>query len=366
MESGYDQLDKGSVNETEICSASRGVGSTEEFHAGHPGLNSSEIANLWNSYMYFDMISGFLKYLFQHVEDEEIKSLVGEAASLYEQRVKDNGRIMEQGGLPVPAGFTAEDIKLDAPRLYSDLFCIYYLFCLERFVIPRNSFNLGLSTRKDVRAFYEHSVTTGMRLFERVADVLLAKGLYIRFPYVTVAKGVDFVKKQDFLTGFLGERRPALAQEVASSFHVVFLNSVGKHLLTGFRQTARSEQVRDYIDRGKRLAEKIIDIFSSNLKAEDIPVPMFWDSMVTDSTEPPVSDKLMLFHIALMNTCGAMEYSLLMALNFRHDLKVKYLQIMAEAGDFAEDCTNILIDKGWFEEPPRVVDRRELVNESAH
>lgn len=328
----------------------------------NPGLNSSEISNLWNTYMNVDMVSAFVKHLSQHVEDSDIKPLVIEGVQLHEQMVKDIKNIMEMDNLPLPVGFTGEDINLGAPRLYSDIFCIYYLFCLERFIMPRNILTLGLLTRSDVREVFNESIISSLRYFEKVINTLLSKGLYIRYPNVTISKVTDFVKKQNFLTGFLGEKRPSLAQEIAASFHLVFLNSVGKNLMTGFRQVAKSKQVRNYIDRGIKLTDKIIENFSTHLKEEDIPVPMFWDTMVTDSIEPPVSEKLMMSHLGLINTCGAMEYSYIMTLNFRHDLKAKYLLIMAEAGDFAEDGTNIMIDNGWFEEPPRVVDRKKLTN----
>lgn len=334
----------------------------EELSCCSPALNSSEISNLWNTYMIVDMISVFVKHLFQHVEDSDIKPLVGEALQLYEQRTKDIRNIMEHDNLLQPIAFTGEDIVLGAPRLYSDIFCIYYLFCLERFIMPRNSLTLGLLTRNDARDVFKKSIMSSMEFFDMVTDTLLTKGLYIRFPNVTISKANDFVKQQNFLTGFLGDKRPSLAQEIATSFHIVFLNSVGKNLMTGFRQVARSKQVRNYIDRGIKLSDKIIDTFSSHLKEEDIPVPMFWDSMVTDSVEPPISDKLMMFHIGLISNCGAMEYAFLMTLNFRHDLKAKFLQIMTEAGNFAEDGINIMIENGWFEEPPRLVDRNKLIN----
>ncbi|MDF9408867.1 DUF3231 family protein [Pelotomaculum isophthalicicum JI] len=327
-----------------------------------PGLTSSEIASLWNAYLYVSMISVFIKYLSLHIQDSDIKSLAENAVQLYEQQAKDIRNIMEPDNLPIPVGFTAEDVNLEAPRLYSDLFCNYYLFCLERFIIPRNAFNLGLSTRYDVREFFNRSIVSSLGYFDNVTNTLLSKGLYIRYPNINLSETIDFVKKQNFLTGFLGEKRPSLAQEIAASFHLIFLNSVGKNLMTGFRQVTRSKQVGDYLERGIKLANKIIDTFSAHLKEDDIPVPMFWDTMVTDSVEPPVSDKLMMFHIGLINTCGAMDYSLLSTLNFRHDLKAKYLLIMAEAGDFAEDGTNIMIDNGWFEEPPRIINRKEIIN----
>lgn len=334
----------------------------EEQSCCYPVLNSSEISNLWNTYMNVDMISVFTKHLYQNVEDSDIKPLVGEAVQLYEQRASDIKNIMEHDNLLIPKAFTKEDIALGAPRLYSDIFCIYYLFCLERFIMPRNALILGLLTRNDVRDVFKKSIVSSIDYFNKVANTLLNKGLYIRFPNVTISQTNDFVKQQKFLTGFLGEKRPSLAQEIATSFHIVFLNSVGKNLMTGFRQVAKTKQVRNYIDRGINLSDKIIDKFSSHLKEEDIPVPMFWDNMVTDSIEPPISDKLMMFHIGLISSCGAMEYAFLMTLNFRHDLKAKYLQIMIEAGKFAEDGINIMIENGWLEEPPRIIDRKKVAN----
>ncbi|MFX4260734.1 DUF3231 family protein [Pelotomaculum propionicicum] len=341
--------------------------SINEFHTKDPivkspELSSSEIGNLFNTYMNVDMISVFIKHLSQHVEDSDIKSLVREAVQLYEQRAKDIRDIMERNNLPQPVGFTAEDINLGAPRLYSDIFCIYYLFCLERAIMPINTITLGFLTRSDVREVFNQSTISSLKYLDKVTGTLLSKGLYIRYPNVAIHKVNDFVKKQNFLTGFLGDKRPSLALEIASSYHLVFLNAMGKYLLTGFRQTARSKQVKNYIDRGINIIDKIVDTFSAHLKDEDVPVPMFWDSMVTDSVEPPVSDKIMMYHIRFISICGAMEYSYLMALNLRHGVKAKYLFTMTEAGDFAEDGTNILIDNHWFEEPPRLVDRKNLVS----
>lgn len=46
----------------------------------------------------------------------------------------------------------------------------------------------------------------------------------------------------------------------------------------------------------------------------------------------------------------------------RHDLFPSYTRAMMDIANYAEDGTNIMIENGWFEEPPRVVDRRNLIN----
>jgi hypothetical protein len=257
-------------------------------------------------------------------------------------------------------------VDLKAPRLYTDPFYLYYISDMIKMAIAINGLALTTSARTDVRDFYTHCINSTMKLYNDVASTLLSKGLFIRPPYVTVCKEVDFVKKQDFLTGFLGERRSLLAQEISALAYGVLTNVVVKRLLMGFRQTARSEQVRKYLERGINLASLHEDIFSSALKRENIPAPIFWDTMVTDSTIPPFSDKLMMFQTSYTNASFLMSYTAYLSTSHRHDLSAIYMRAFIEAANYAEDGMNIMIDNVWYEEPPRSVDRRELVNESKH
>lgn len=90
------------------------------------------------------------------------------------------------------------------------------------------------------------------------------------------------------------KRRPLLATEISSLFYGTLTNSFGKGMLIGFRQVARSKQIRDYMDRGIELADKIIDLNTSYLKQGNIPISVQWDTFVTDSTVPPFSEKIMI------------------------------------------------------------------------
>ncbi|OPX83594.1 MAG: hypothetical protein A4E53_04542 [Pelotomaculum sp. PtaB.Bin104] len=114
----------------------------------------------------------------------------------------------------------------------------------------------------------------------------MKKGIYIRPPVTNTFKKVDSVKKQNFLRGFLGERRPLLAEEIEHLFFGIRTNEIGGTLVTGFQQVARSDQVRGYMARGAAIARKHVGIFSSALQKENFPVPMHSGELVTDSTIP--------------------------------------------------------------------------------
>jgi hypothetical protein len=329
-------------------------------------LTSAEIASLWNTYMVSSMVSCVDRHFNERVEDNDTKNVLEDALGIANKRVSRVMEIFDEENLPIPIGFSDEDLDIQAPRLYSDNYYLYYVLNMLGIVLPLNTLNQVLSARSDVREFYTECNQASIRLHKKVSDTLLKKGLFIRSPYIEVTKKVDFVKKQNFLTGFLGEKRPLLAQEISMLAHGININYLGKYLLMGFKQTARSEQVREYITRGITTASKIIDTFSSFLKQEDVPIATYWDNMVTDSTVPPFSDKLIMFHLVMLNSGGTLIYGSSLTNSFRHDLTAGLAGITASVINYFEDGVNIMIDNGWMEEPPRMVDRRGLVNITEH
>lgn len=54
----------------------------------------------------------------------------------------------------------------------------------------------------------------------------------------------------------------------------------------GFAQTAESAEVRRWMERGVRIADKTIEIFGSILTKNNLPTSMTWDTLVTASTSP--------------------------------------------------------------------------------
>ena len=183
---------------------------------------------------------------------------------------------------------------------------------------------LGLATRPDVVAFHKRVLKEGVMMQDLTRDLMLKQGTYIRPPYISVPDKVDFVKKQHFLAGFFGEKRALASIEISHVFLNIQTNAIGKALITGLAQTANSKIVKDYLVRGKQIAQEHIDIFSDFLKKEDLPAPMGWDSAVTDTTTNVFSDKLSMFHVTAMIAAGVGNYGMAMAVSPRRDLGLKY------------------------------------------
>jgi len=87
---------------------------------------------------------------------------------------------------------------------------------------------------------------------------------------------------------------------------------------------------------------------------------MIWTSEVTDSKEPPFSDKLMLQMITSLIASGMSSYGKAMSVSPRRDLGVKYARLITEIGQYADDGAEIMIKNEWMEQPPISADRKDL------
>lgn len=334
--------------------------------AADAALNATEIAALWNSYMQYTMFTCVFKRFSHTAEDKDVRPIMEDTVDICTQRVNKVAEILNKEGLPIPIGFSDNDVNWKAPRLFSDNYFLYYLINANKIAVGINGLSLVTSGRADVRDFFRHCVDSSMHLFNNTVDVLLSKGLYIRPPVVSVVKTPSYVNNQDFLGGFLSQKRSLLVQEISALFYGIITNNVGKRLLMGFRQTTTSHQVRKFMDRGINMANNLIDTFSASLTRENVPDPIPWDFMVTDSTTPIFSDKLMMFHTVMITSAGVLNYAASIATSPRHDLMVDYFKAIAGVANYLEDGTNIMIENGWYEEPFRTVDRRELINKLEH
>lgn len=349
--------------EQQTTAASQGA--AQEIHHNAP-LTSSELARLWQSNSYYSILRCINKHFLNTLDDPDLRPLIEDAVSLLDTRVNLTSEILRREGQPIPKGFGDEDVDIGVSRLYTDLFYYYYTINMVRAGLSLTGMNLAHSVRADVRDFYTKSLDSTLRYYNRFSELMLEKGIYIRPPVTNTFKEADIVKKQDFLRGFLGERRPLLEIEIDNLFFGIRNNQIGGALAAGFQQVARSEKVRAYMARGAEIARKHVNIFSKVLQEENLPVPMHSGELVTDSKIPPFSDKLMMHHVVVLTQVGIGNYANSMASSLRHDLSADNLRLMGEAANYGEDGLNILIENGWFEEPPRKTDPRDVAEEPVH
>ncbi|MFC0214055.1 DUF3231 family protein [Paenibacillus chartarius] len=323
-------------------------------------LTSAEIANLWGAYMGNSMAVCILQYFNKHVEDIEIKEVLEYALSISKKHVSTITEIFEHEKFPIPVGFTDKDVNLNAPRLYSDTFFLNYLHQTTKSGFSLYAIALPNIARSDVRDFVSECIVSLTELYNKVADVSLSKGIFIRPPYITVSHDVEFVESKGFFTGFLGHVRPLNALEITHLYSNILTNALGKALIMGFSQVTKSDEIKEYFNRGKDIASKHLEVFSSMLRKEDLPAPMTWDHDVMDSKDAPFSEKLMLFHVNGLNALGIFNYGAALSGSQRHDIHVEYGRLLSEIGLYAEAGAKLMVKNHWLEQTPLSPDRKEM------
>lgn len=323
-------------------------------------LTSAEYAHLWSTYMNDSASVLLLKYFLQHIEDLEIKPLVELALKTAQEHTLEISKIFNKEHYPIPIGFSDKDVNINAPRLYSDTFILYFLRNFGKNAIAAYSMAFSMAPRLDIVDLYSKYVNESMQLERRVKEVMLSKGVFIRPPYTAQPDSPDFIEKQSFLRGWLGERRTLTAMEIAHIYMNHQNNALGKALIMGFSQVAKSEEIREYFIRGNDLSRKIYDDLRMILEESMLPTPMTWDTDVKDTTTSPFSDKLMMFLITALTAISTGNMGGSLALCLRRDLAAKYTNLIKDVGLFAEDGLNIMIKKGWLERPPHAMDREHL------
>jgi hypothetical protein len=332
-----------------------------EQHQKNVKLTSAEITNLWTSYMNDSAAICQLRHFLEKIEDEEIKPVIQQALELSQSHVNKISEIFNKEKYPIPYGFNLEeDVDINAPRLYSDTFVLNYIEQMGKIGLNSYSMCLALSIREDVYSYFSECLAESDRLLKRANEVLLSKGLYIRAPYLPMPENVDFVKKQNFLTGYFGERRPLVGTEITNLYANFQRNALGAATMMGFSQVAKNKDVRQFMVRGKEIASKHCEVFSSILREDDVNVPMSWDTEVTDSSTHTFSDKLMMFYTTILIALSVGYYGASMSMSPRRDIGTQYARLNQEILLYAEDGGNIMIKNGWMEEPPRALDRDEL------
>jgi hypothetical protein len=323
-------------------------------------LTASELSNLWASYLADSMSICILKHFLEHVEDVDIKPLVAHALSLSQQHIEMIQGIFTEEKIQIPQGFTDQDVNLKAKRLFTDIFSIRYIRNMAKGGLITYGRVLQNTYRHDIRAFYSKCLSSTLELDTEAVRIMLAKGLAPRPPSIPYPQKIEFVHKQSFILEGLGRREILTGTEVTNLFANIQTNHLGTSITTAFSQVAQSNKVRKYLLRGKEVSLKHIDVLRRYLEMCSLPVPMSFDQEVTDSTEAPFSDKLMMFHFSLMIYAGIGNYGVAIAESQRSDLVIDYSRFNAEVLKLSEDGANIMIANDWLEQPPMSANRRDL------
>ncbi|WP_079528198.1 DUF3231 family protein [Halobacillus hunanensis] len=326
-------------------------------------LTSAELSQLWSAYLNDTLAICEIEYYLKTVEDEEIKKLLSMGLQDSKAHIDRLTAIFNRNRYPVPKGFNKEDdVNMNAPQLFSDVYVLNWLNQFGKLGVDAYSASVNVVTREYIQDYFSECLSQSNEMVRMTNELLLAKGLYMRPPRLPAPNHVDFVKSQQFLAGWFGDIRPLTALEITNLHGNIQRNALGIVTMQGFAQTAQSKETGRYLTRGKQIAKKHTELFSSVMRKDDLPAPMTWSDEVTNSTANVFSDKLMLYKSSILTGISMGYYGASMAAIQRRDLGVQYARLIAEIAKFAEDGANLLIKNGWLEEPPRAADRDELAN----
>jgi Protein of unknown function (DUF3231) len=324
-------------------------------------LTTSEIANLWTQYISDSLSVCILTHSIDKAKDEEVKDILVFALKLAESHMEKITEFFNQENFPIPKGFTLEeDVNMNSPALFTDTFMLVYMHVMTLLGLTGYAGAVATSARPDQIKYYVQCNTETMELYERVAKIMLKKGIYSKPPRINTPDKVEFVQAQNYLTGWFGKKRPLSAVEISGlSFNMVKI-IVKVVLEIGFGQVCQSKDVKKYFQRGKEICEKQFTSISSILTKDELASPASWVSEVTNTTVPPYSDKLMLNHIVVLISSAVGYYGAGLSVSQRRDIALEYTRLMAEVGVYAEDGAQLLIKHGWLEQPPLASDRENL------
>ncbi|MFB6468984.1 DUF3231 family protein [Cytobacillus sp. Hz8] len=324
-------------------------------------LTTPEITALWTTYIQNSASNCFFQHFLEFLKDAEIKPIVEEALSLQQSINNKIEEIFAEEKFPIPKGFSDKDVDLTAPPLYTNLFALSFIYRSGQITVPNYARILTKVARTDVVKLFEECLQKATSLYKKSLNLMLSKGIYDRPPKIAYPKEVEFIQEQQTLLGsWFGEKRPLNTAELGEIFYTIERNYIGLVLLMGLIQVMKDTEIKNYLVKGKRLAEKQIHALNKILVKENhlgiIPV----SNEVTDSAISPFSDRLIMFLMTTTTMIGFYLTSYTISNTMRKDLVVQYTMLLAEITNYSDEGLKIMINRGWMEQPPQPLDQKNF------
>jgi len=325
-------------------------------------LTSSELGSLW---MVYESTSARLK-MYDFFKDKTIDK---EAQNLLTDHIIDAQNVTSKivnvfnnENAVIPLGFNESDVVKQAPPLFDDIFHIMFLRQMVKLNLGNNAVHSTMSYMKEINDIFKLGLDIANKSYMMTTNYLLRKGVLARPPYVTMPTKVEFIEDKNYMSGtnLFSSNRPLNTIELGFINQAIEDNIFSMQLLTGFAQVAKESEVKEYFIEGKELAKKVVTSLSAILLEGDIQPPSTWAGKTTESTQPPFSDKLMLYINGLIFTTALGFTSLGTPFNMRSDLPLKLALISKDALNHTKKGSKIMIKHKWMEEPPQMEDRNLL------
>ncbi|MDR4889497.1 DUF3231 family protein [Fredinandcohnia sp. QZ13] len=325
-------------------------------------LSSAEIGGLWTTYIQGSMTICLIKYFLHHLQDEEIKAILKQSDRIYSGQMKQIKEVFSQEKIPIPDAFGDEDLNLSAPPLFYDPFALTFVYAMSRMNMINFSFITSNITREDVRSFFSNCLSDALIQYNEATQLMLEKGMYDRPPMVVYPTENEYIEKKSYLTKVIGGKRPLNVVEITDMFFNIERNYFAIVLCMGFQQVVQDKEILEFIKEGRKISEMQITFINDLFKEENLMGTTSISMEVTGSTVSPFSDKLIL---TLFHALNAIDITLIghaQSLSMRTDLIAFYTKTIGEIFLYAAKGFNLLVERGWMQEPPSNLDRNKLRN----
>ncbi|WP_281274542.1 DUF3231 family protein [Mesobacillus subterraneus] len=266
-------------------------------------LTSTEISNIWSSYLKSSMELRFFQYFYATAEDIEVKNIVEKMMEFSRKSLEDLKEIYTKENLTIPLGFTEKDVRLDADKVFSDTFILYICHDITMLSLSTYPSALPDCTRKDVRDYFQHAIEFTLQIQNEITDLMLSQGVYLKSPQVAMDHTIDLVDNMKYLNGLFGGSRPVNAAEIANLSRIIHRARFSKMVLVTCSKLASHSEVKQHFSKGRDALDKVLNSLEEVLEKENIPFSASGDFNIFDVKHSPFSDKLMLFFV---NTCLGM------------------------------------------------------------
>ena len=336
--------------------------SSPDYNAEQTELTSGEYGIVWQAYMDKVLFQQLFTCFAHSTIEPQAKRILEEYTSQNTRLVDALKLILQKEQMSVPLAFTSEDIDLNAPKLFDDLFHIAFLRLMAKTTLGSNAFNLSMSYREDVRGYFSNALKFSDAIYNTCTKYIKALGILPHPPYMAAPKGTQFVQESKFLKGVLtGNKRPLSAMEVSFLFSVIKANNVGVTMMKGFAQVAKDKQVAEYFTRGEQLAQSIADDITEVMMQNNVYPRLPWSFTLSDSKTAQFSDKFMMGVSEVLTGLGIAGKAANASTGMRSDLVLKMGMSTVKVLNFGSDGLKLMIDRGWLEEPPLVEKSYESV-----
>ena len=322
-------------------------------------LTATEVSNLWSSYLKSSMELRLFQYFYASTENNEIKKLIERILNQSQENIDEIKEIFIKENLSIPLGFTEEDVRTDALKVFSDTFILYFCFDLTNLSMSTYPTALSDCSRKDVRDLFQKNISFSVEIQNEIVDLMLSKGVYLRAPQLAIDNEVEFAESRIYLNGFFGGSRPLNTAEIANLSRIVHRAQFSKMVFVAFSKLAQEKRVKQHFSKGRDGIEKVLELLQEVLDKENIPISASGDYKITDVEMSPFSDKLMLYFV---NTClGLFCFTMIsqaITSSLRTDLVSKLNKISEDWKDYYGSGLLLTIKENWFEQPPQAVNRK--------